>query len=82
MQFHEPPQRFELNDAVERSMSCVTVMDGALQSIVPFHTLRLSGAPSLIITNGIAAPAGGAVEPSASAGRNEPRFGSTSYMSL
>ena len=69
MQFHEPPQRFELNGVVERSVSCVTLSDGALQSIVPLHTLSASGAPSRMVTSGIGAPAGGAVEPSASAGQ-------------
>ena len=82
MQFHEPPQRFELKGVVESSVSCVTLREGALQSIVPLHTLRRSGAPSRMETSGIAAPAGGAVEPSASAGSSEPRLESTSYMSL
>src|SRR6188508_2374888 len=81
MQFQDPPQRFELNDATVRSRSCVTDSDGALQSIAPLQMLSESGAPSRTVTSGIGAPAGGGVEPSASAGSSDPRPGSTPYMS-
>ena len=81
MQFQEPPQRLELNDATVRSRSWVTESDGVLQSIAPLQMLSASGAPSRTVTKGIGAPSGGAIEPSGSAGRNEPRFGFTSYMS-
>jgi hypothetical protein len=72
----------ESNGAAWRSRSWTTLIDGVpVQSMVAFQIWSLSGSrpvPSkFIATIGFGAPAGGAVAPSASAGRMYGRYGST-----